>query len=594
MRPLFRLLVALSTLFALMLPAVAADRAIIILDASGSMWAQINGKARIDIARETLKTVLAGVPSDLELGFMAYGHRSKGDCNDIEMLVQPAPGTADAISAAAAQLSPKGKTPLSASVKMAAEQLKYTEDKATVILITDGLETCDADPCALATELKKAGVDFKVDVVGLALSKKEGDQVRCIADNTGGQYLSANDADALKTALTTVVTQVAPPAPTPPPAPPSSSEEKPAYNFAPTAVLDEAGDVPPDDAGIAWQFFKKNADGSKGENTRTEYGTKVTLQIDPGDYIVTGTLGFAHIDIPVTITADAVAQPEFDFEAGFLDLQPIHSEGQPVNSDATVKIAMPNGDQSTGYGELKSFVPAGTSKLTVSIGAATVEDTVDVAAGQHVDKQVIVGAAHLAISAVYADGGDAVANGSIIFSVQSQKKDIAGNRKEFVNGYGPTVAYDVPAGDYTLVTTLDGVHVEQDFSVKPGDAPTIVVNLNAGILAMTLADSDSVEVQSTKKNIEGKRTSFGGNYGPTIERTLPAGDYHLIMTYVSDSNKTAEADVTVKAGERLDYDASEKKSLRLKSVLRASTVSPLPRPPGPTVWNSAPACWKAG
>ena len=154
MRPLTRLFAGLMAAFLLAFPALAADRAIIILDASGSMWAQIDGKSRIEIARDSLKQVLAGVPADLELGFMAYGHRSKGDCKDIEMLVPPAPGTADQISAAADALNPKGKTPLTAAVEQAADALKYTEDKATVILITDGLETCDADPCALATELK--------------------------------------------------------------------------------------------------------------------------------------------------------------------------------------------------------------------------------------------------------------------------------------------------------------------------------------------------------------------------------------------------------------------------------------------------------
>ena len=93
-RSLLRTLAGLFVLLLLGLPALAADKAIIILDASGSMWAQIEGKPRIEIARETLKQVLEGVPAHLELGFMAYGHRSKGDCNDIEMLVDPAPGTA--------------------------------------------------------------------------------------------------------------------------------------------------------------------------------------------------------------------------------------------------------------------------------------------------------------------------------------------------------------------------------------------------------------------------------------------------------------------------------------------------------------------
>ncbi|WDR03732.1 hypothetical protein PSQ19_06665 [Devosia algicola] len=67
-------------------------------------------------------------------------------------MVPPGQNNAEAITTAAKSISPKGKTPLSAAVRMAAETLKYTEDKATVILITDGLETCDVDPCALGSE----------------------------------------------------------------------------------------------------------------------------------------------------------------------------------------------------------------------------------------------------------------------------------------------------------------------------------------------------------------------------------------------------------------------------------------------------------
>jgi len=551
MRHLLSFIAGLMVAIVLSLPAAASDRAIIILDASGSMWAQINGKARIDIARETLKDVLAGVPDTLELGFMAYGHRSKGDCNDIEMLVEPAAGTADAIAGAAAQLNPKGKTPLSASVKMAAEELKYTEDKATVILITDGLETCDADPCALATALAKDGVDFKVDVVGLALSRKEADQVRCIADNTNGKYLSADDEDGLKTALTDVVSEVTQ-APSSEPPPPSSSEEAtPAINFAPVATLDENGQAVPEDASVSWEFFKKNSDGSKGDQVQTQYGAKYTGTIDPGDYVVRGTLGFAHIEMPVTITADAVAQPEFDFEAGFLDMKPIHSEGQPVNDSAFYELTLPNGDTPNGYGELKQFVPAGTTKMKVTIGAASAEDSVDVAAGEHVDKDVVVGAAHASVTASYTEGS-AVDNGSIFFSLQAPKKDIQGNRQEFINGYGPKVEWDVAPGDYTLVTTLDAAKVEQPVTLKVGEAATIDVSLNAGILATTIGASDYLQVLSAKKNIEGKRADFGGSYGTDVTRTLTAGDYHLVLT-LADNAGTKEADVTIKAGERNEF-----------------------------------------
>ena len=117
--------------------------------ASGSMWGQIDGRAKLEIAREALGTVLTGLPENTEIGLMAYGHRTKGDCGDIELIVPPASGTGPAIIDAANAMKFLGKTPLSDAVRMAAGDLRSTEEKATVILITDGIETCDADPCAL-------------------------------------------------------------------------------------------------------------------------------------------------------------------------------------------------------------------------------------------------------------------------------------------------------------------------------------------------------------------------------------------------------------------------------------------------------------
>jgi len=549
MRHLLRLIAGFMAIIVLSLPAMAADRAIIILDASGSMWAQINGKARIDIARETLKDVLAGVPDTLELGFMAYGHRSKGDCNDIETLVQPAAGTADAIAAAAAQLNPKGKTPLSASVKMAAEELKYTEDKATVILITDGLETCDADPCALATSLARAGVDFKVDVVGLALSKKEADQVRCIADNTNGQYLQADDEDGLKNALTNVVSEVTQAPSSEEPASSSSEEPAAAINFKPTMVLDEGGDAAPETANAAWEFYKKNADGSQGDWVRTEYGTHYTGAIDPGDYIVVGKLDYVHIAMPVTITAGALAEPQFDMEAGYIDLSPRITEGAEVDGSATVLTEFANGENNTFYGEAKGFVPAGDIKVTVTIGAATLSDTISVPAGQNVSKDLVVGAGHANITGEFAEG-QPVTDGTLFVEIFDAKKDIQGNRKSVANGYGPTISVDVAPGDYVAVASYDAVKVEQPLSIKAGEATDLVINLNAGALAVTAANGNYVEVFSGKKDIQGKRISFGGTYDMSATRTLPAGDYHIVVTMSDGSTK--EADATVKVGERTE------------------------------------------
>ena len=191
MRNLSSLLGASALAFCCATTALAGDKAMIVMDASGSMWGQIDGKTKIEIARETLGDVLQSLPQDLELGLMAYGHREKGQCSDIQTIVAPGPNTARVIGAAVNKLNPKGKTPLAEAVTMAAERLRYTEDKATVILITDGLETCDADPCAVANSLEQNGIDFTAHVVGFGLSKEEGQQGACIAQNTGGIYKEA-------------------------------------------------------------------------------------------------------------------------------------------------------------------------------------------------------------------------------------------------------------------------------------------------------------------------------------------------------------------------------------------------------------------
>ena len=68
-------------------------RTIIVMDGSGSMWGQIDGRPKLEIARETVADVVGKLPANQTLGLIAYGHRRKGDCKDIELIVPPAPGT---------------------------------------------------------------------------------------------------------------------------------------------------------------------------------------------------------------------------------------------------------------------------------------------------------------------------------------------------------------------------------------------------------------------------------------------------------------------------------------------------------------------
>ncbi len=212
-------LLAAVLLSLLPLAGFAQDRpkAILVLDGSGSMWGQIDGVNKITIAQQVVGELLQGLPDEQQLGLTVYGHRRKGDCTDIETIVAPGAGTRGAIAAAVDGIKPKGKTPMTDAVIAAAEALRYTEERATVILVSDGIETCQPDPCAAARILEETGVDFTAHVVGFDVS---GDaealaQMQCLADETGGTFRTADNAEELAEALTVVAAE--PPAPVPVP-----------------------------------------------------------------------------------------------------------------------------------------------------------------------------------------------------------------------------------------------------------------------------------------------------------------------------------------------------------------------------------------
>ena len=183
----------------------ASGNLVFILDASGSMWGQVEGKAKIAIAKEVLTELVKELPDDAVVGLVAYGHRRKGDCDDVEELIPMGPLKKEKMVAKIQALSPKGKTPISRSVRLTAERLKRMEDETTIILVSDGKETCDPDPCGLVKELKDAGIKFVMHVIGFDVTEEEREQLECMAGAGGGQYYTAGNAGEFLAAAREVV-----------------------------------------------------------------------------------------------------------------------------------------------------------------------------------------------------------------------------------------------------------------------------------------------------------------------------------------------------------------------------------------------------
>lgn len=183
-----------------------ARRTMLVLDGSGSMWGQIDGTPKISVARDAIGRLLNDWSPGNEIGLMAYGHRSEGDCSDIETLIEPGDLDVDAFEQAMQSVNPRGKTPIGASVEAAADRLAGVDVPSSVVVVTDGLETCGADLCALGDRLAESGTGLTAHVIGFDIEDSEG-QLACLAEATGGRYLSAADAESLTGALRDVSAQ---------------------------------------------------------------------------------------------------------------------------------------------------------------------------------------------------------------------------------------------------------------------------------------------------------------------------------------------------------------------------------------------------
>ncbi len=188
-------------------------RVMLVLDGSNSMWGRIDGTEKIVVARKVLNQVLSELPDDMQVGLAAYGHRREKDCADIEVLLPVGEHSRAELEAAIASVQPKGMTPITAALRLVADGL---DAPTQVILVSDGKETCEGDPCALVRSLRERGVKVTVHVVGFDVTEEEGEQLNCIAEAGGGLYADAGTADELTAALTdireTVVEEAAEPA----------------------------------------------------------------------------------------------------------------------------------------------------------------------------------------------------------------------------------------------------------------------------------------------------------------------------------------------------------------------------------------------
>jgi hypothetical protein len=184
----------------------AAKTVEIIMDASNSMTGMIGQETKIAAARRVLKQTIGGLPDTMNVGFRVYGHRYATDdydnaCRDTELLVPIGPVKKAVLTDLVDKIQTKGRTPLVASVLAAIKDFEKIPN-GTIVLVTDGIESCKGDIKSIAPAIKAAGLALEVNIVGFDIKEAAARQeLQSIAASTGGRYLDAKDAGELMAAL---------------------------------------------------------------------------------------------------------------------------------------------------------------------------------------------------------------------------------------------------------------------------------------------------------------------------------------------------------------------------------------------------------
>jgi len=182
----------------------ARGRAVeLILDASGSMLQRMEGERRISIAKDMLtEAVREHIPAGTPVALRVFGHRKPNACeSDLELPLGPLDPAAAAGVIAGVQAMNLAKTPIADSLAAVPGDIGGARN-VTVVLVTDGEETCDGNPAAVIGQLKGQGIAVSLNIVGFAIDDAElAAQFRDWAALGGGRYFAADDPRGLQDAL---------------------------------------------------------------------------------------------------------------------------------------------------------------------------------------------------------------------------------------------------------------------------------------------------------------------------------------------------------------------------------------------------------
>jgi Ca-activated chloride channel family protein len=554
---------------------------IFILDASGSMAAKVQGRPKIDVAKEVLSGIIKDLPAKTNVGLVVYGHRQKGDCTDVEELSPLAPVDKEALMAKIKGITPKGMTPITYSVQKVAQSLKNQGQESTIVLVSDGEETCKGDPCALVKELKASGTKFVMHVIGFDVNEKEKQQLSCIARAGDGSYFTARNAGELGLAARKVVQK--------------EKEQKPA-----TLTVKALMNGKPFRAYCA--IYRGDGDSS-GEKQKaaegwTESGSKV-FQLAPGNYDLRvesrQTQNNQAVDFKaVTVEPGKNVDKTADFSGGNLKVKALRNGSSCKAYTIIYKTGAGEEKVTEGWAEAE----AAGFKLAPGVYDAVVEDREDlnkpsvtlpgisIEAGKTIEKVVQFSGGTLKIKALLNDKPFRAY--CVVYKAQEEE-----NEKEKVSeGWieAETTSFKLTAGPYDVVVEnqedvnrstvlFTGVRIEAAKTVEKvadfsGGTLKVKAQRNGKPLSALCKVYRAEEAEGEERSVFAE--VWTGVEGAVLK--LKPGVYDIIVENREDANGTPAGfkGITIELGKSVEKVADfSGGSLKVKAVRNGKPFSAL-------------------
>lgn len=459
-----------------------------LVDGSGSMWGGLGsgGKSKLAATREALESILPQAAQTHRLGLATFGP----GCRAASVAVAPTDSNVDAVTVPLVKFNPRGKGPLSAGLKAAADIIGGTnggDGGGTIVLFHDGLDNCGEDSCAAAAELHATKPDITIHTISLGMEAAEVAAISCVAKATGGRAYTASDPDDVVRALTDIASLIDKAAPTPPPpvaetAPAASPAEKGPSRLVASARLIAGGSVV--SMPLTWRVM--SADGRKVLHEAVAPSFAVPL---PGGgvrvEVTSGRIAITR-DIEIAKEGDTVLDVALDagivrFDTGAKRLASDAEEPliflEKLSTQRTGTDVRDGGRTSTplwiARGKaIEAMLPPGDYRAVAEYGLARAVAPVRVAAGQALNLSLPLEAGRLELATVPQGGDD------VVYRVEVDDPDRAGGRRELTRTAHAAPVFVLSTGTYYVTATTGGDEVRRLVTVRSGEVTRETFNLD--------------------------------------------------------------------------------------------------------------------